>query len=91
MSNTKRNTRHKRGTDWSKLTDHKLTEILSNPNTQGYKGVDYGPYLEELQTEQYRRYEARSVEALKRFEIDQKQLTKHLSTQKSASKKNNAA
>lgn len=82
MTNTKRNQRHKRGTDWTKLTDTKLSEILSHPYTQGSDGVDYAPFLEELLSEQYKRYAARSLEALKRFEIEQKEHFKHLTTKK---------
>jgi hypothetical protein len=81
MSNAKR---YNRGTDWSKITDHKLSEILANPHTQGTDGVDYAPYLEELLSEQYRRYEARSLEALKRWEILLKQEQKHLTSKKLA-------
>ena len=75
---SKPNKRHKRGTDWSKLTDSKLVEIINNPNTQGYKGVDYGPYIEELKLEYYKRCEDRSAEAQHRFEQDQKQYLRHL-------------
>ena len=79
-----RSKRHKRGTDWSKVTDAKLSEILSHPHTQGTDGVDYAPFLEELLSEQYRRYNARSLEALNQFNLDQKKLLKHLTAKKLA-------
>lgn len=81
MTNAKR---HKRGTNWTKITDYKLSEILAHPHTQGSDGIDYAPYLEELQDEHYKRLNARSVEALRQFELEQKAHLKYLTTKKLA-------
>lgn len=81
MTNAKR---HNRGTNWKKITDYKLSEILNSHHTIGVDGVDYAPYLEELLSEHYRRLEARSLEALKQFEQDQKIYTKHLNAKRLA-------
>jgi len=81
MSNAKR---YNRGTNWTKLTDAKLSEILAHPHTQGIDGVDYGPYRDELLSEQYRRFQVRSLEALKQFDRDHKEYFKHLTAKKLA-------
>lgn len=84
---TKRNQRHKRGTDWSKITDQKLSEILSHPHCQGTDGVDYEPYIDELLSEQYKRQNARSMEAQHRMEQEHKQYLRHLNESNKSKKR----
>lgn len=76
--------RHKRDTNWSKLTDSKLSEILDSHHTTGTDGMDYAPYLDELLSEQYRRWSAQSLNELKQFEQDQKQRFKQLTAKRLA-------
>lgn len=73
MSTSKR---YNRGTNWTKITDYNLSEIINHPFHLGSDGVDYAPYLEELLSEYWRRQEARSLAALKRFEIEQSIIAK---------------
>lgn len=86
MTNAKRKQRYNRGTDWSKITNAKLNEILAHPHTQGIDGVDYAPFREELLSEQYRRQNAQGELEIKRLLKEQAEYDKYLREQSKRSK-----
>ena len=73
-----KNIRHKRGTDWSKVNTSRLEDIVNHPHHQGIDGVDYAPYIEELNNELWKRYASQALASQKRMEIEAKQYERHL-------------